>query len=87
MSNSKVITTIMKLIVVSLVVGYIISILDITPKDILNNFGATIYDTYAFIARNLKDAADYIILGSIIVLPIWGIARFLNYLTNKGKSR
>ena len=87
MPNSTVFTTIMKLIVVSFVVGCIISILDITPEDVLNNLGVTIYNTYAFIVRNLKDVADYIILGSIIVLPIWGIATFLKYLTNKGKSR
>ncbi len=87
MTNPTVFTIILKLIVVSFVIGYIISILDITAEDIFDNFGETIYDIYAFIARNLKGVASYIILGSVIVLPIWGIASLLNYLTNKGKSR
>jgi len=86
MSNSTPVMTVIKLIVISLVVGYIISVLDITPEDVLNNFGETVHSLYKFGARAVEWAADYVVLGAIIVIPIWGIATLLNYLSNKKKS-
>ena len=86
MSSSTPVMTVVKLVVVSLVVGYVISALDITPEDVLNNFGETIYSLYNFGARAVKWAAEYVILGAIIVIPIWGIAALLNYLNRKKKS-
>lgn len=86
MAISSPVATVVKLVVVSLVVGYVISALDVTPEDVLNNFGETVHSLYNFAARGVQWAADYVVLGAIIVLPIWGISALLNYLNNKKKS-
>jgi len=86
MSSSSPVSTVIKLVVVSLIVGFVISKLDITPEDVLNNFGETVHSLYNFAADAVEWAADYIVLGAIIVLPIWGISTLLSYLNNKKKS-
>lgn len=80
---------IIKLIVACLVVGYVVQFFELTPQKVLENFGETIAALYAAAQSLLGWAADYIITGALIVLPIWGIATLANYLNNRfsGKSK
>ncbi|WP_419796716.1 MAG: DUF6460 domain-containing protein [Terasakiella sp.] len=69
--------TVLKLAVVSLIVGLAMSWFDITPQSILENFGETVTKAYATLTGWLRWMVPYILLGATIVIPIWAILALL----------
>lgn len=64
-------TTILKIAVVSLIVGVILSALQITAHDVLAKIGVTPESLWAYIVSGFHWAIPNIILGSLIVVPVW----------------
>ena len=75
---------ILKLLVGSFVVGWALTLFDITPLDLLKDLTGTIGQIYSMALSTVRWAADYILLGAVIVIPIWAIIAGLNYLQKKG---
>ena len=71
--------TIIKLLVISFVVGIVMSALNFTPWDIwygIKDFFVSIYNLgFAALGR----VGSYFLLGAGIVVPIFLIMRFLNF--------
>lgn len=67
--------TIVKLALLSLAVGLVLSALDITPEHLFLHFGATIRSLYDLISHLVRWAVPYVLLGATVVVPIWLIAR------------
>ncbi|RED45093.1 DUF6460 domain-containing protein [Aestuariispira insulae] len=86
-NNRNVIGTVIKLLVASLVVGLLINWLEITPKDVFDNFGETIASIYRAGQKALNWASDYIVTGALIVLPIWGLVVLVNFIQNKTRRK
>jgi hypothetical protein len=63
--------TVIKLAVASLIVGWLLSVLGVTPQDLIARFsalGSGLWDT----ARDfLGWAGGYMLIGALVVLPIW----------------
>jgi hypothetical protein len=68
-----------KLVVVSILVGFVMTVFDWYPADILyaiRNFLVDIWRTgFAALGR----VGDYLLLGAAVVIPIFLILRLLNY--------
>lgn len=64
-------TTVWKLVVASLVVGLLLSFFEIDPAELIRNVPETIGKILNAIWSVLKWGLKYIILGAIIVVPIW----------------
>ena len=75
--------TIVRLLVISLVVGLVLSWLDIRPQDILKDFGHTVERVYGLLRGAVGWAGGYILLGSVIVVPLWLLFAGLDYLKRK----
>lgn len=69
---------VIRLAILSILVGIFLSIFGITPRNffyVLDQFARSIYDlgfgafTWIF---------DYMLLGAMLVVPIWLLVRFLN---------
>jgi len=69
--------TVLKLAVVSLLVGLVMSWFDITPQSILENFGETVARVYSTLTGWLRWMVPYILLGATIVIPIWAVLALL----------
>jgi len=77
---------IVRLILLSIIVGIVFSALDITPENILWRL--------QLLVRRLSDmgfgmiewAIKYFLLGAVVVIPIWLIVRFLGVLGGKDKD-
>ena len=85
-SPSNVLGTILKLVVASLVVGDVISVFEITPEAVLENFGETVHAVYSWALGVIDWAGTYVITGALLVIPIWAIAAGLNYLQRRGRK-
>lgn len=72
MSSKRVtVGTVLKLAAASLVVGWLLSVFGVTPADLMAKFSALglgVWDT----ARDILGwAGGYMLVGALVVLPIW----------------
>lgn len=67
----------LKLLLVSLVVGALMMWLDIRPTDIIYGFERFFTRIWNMGFDAIRDIAQYIIAGAIIVVPIWLVMRLM----------
>jgi hypothetical protein len=75
--------TILKLLFASLVVGALMAWFGVTPEEILRRAGGLVGDAFRNARALLGDALSYILLGAVIVVPIW----LIGYLLRAFKGR
>lgn len=79
----NIIATILKLLVASLVVGLLLSVLDITPQDVFRDLGGTVRETLDAAADFFGWSLRYIVLGAAVVVPIWLVIVVVNLIRRK----
>ncbi len=70
---------IVKLIVVSLIVGFVMTIFGVDPIDILDGIRDFIRNVWERGFSALGRVGDYLLLGATIVIPLYIILRLLSY--------
>jgi len=75
--------TLIKILVFSFVIGVLLSFFEINPKELLANFGDTVQEIFSIVARIIEWAVKYILLGAVVVVPIW----FIFFLLGKAKKK
>ena len=63
--------TLIKVMLASFVVGVLLAFFNIEPRELLENFGETIQSVFEIVARIVEWAVKYILLGGVVVVPIW----------------
>jgi Na+/H+-dicarboxylate symporter len=63
--------TIIKIVLFSFVVGLLLSFFDINPAQLLRNFGATAEKIFKIVADVIEWGVKYVLLGAVVVVPIW----------------
>lgn len=67
----RLLTSLLKILIASLLVGVALSYLHITPEQILRDFGVTPEKLLHYFERGLRWALPHVILGALIIVPIW----------------
>ena len=67
----RLITTLLKILLASLLVGMALSSLSITPEQILQDLGLTPEQIMDYVRRGVEWALPHVILGSLVTVPIW----------------
>lgn len=70
----QVLSAIFKICLASLVAGAILSALNISAADLLSDIGLTPEEVFALLQRGAEWAIPNLVLGSIVVIPIWLVA-------------
>ncbi|MBE7638448.1 integrase [Sneathiella sp. P13V-1] len=78
---------IVKLLIGSFLVGWMLTWFDITPLELLEDLTGTIGEIYSLALNTVRWAADYILLGAVIVIPIWAIVALVNYAQEKSRQK
>lgn len=68
-----------KLVFISLIVGFIMSVLNWTPWDLFENVREMALHLWHTGFAAIADFIHYILLGAVIVVPIFLISRVLSY--------
>lgn len=68
-----------KLVVVSLIVGALLMWLDIRPADVFRELSDLLDRLWALGFRSIRDFGNYIVAGAAIVVPVWLVLRLLSY--------
>ena len=63
--------TLIKVMLASFVLGVLLAFFNIEPKELLENFGETIQSIFEIVARIVEWVVKYILLGVVVVVPIW----------------
>jgi hypothetical protein len=69
--------TLLKLFILSLVVGVVLSVFDIDPENLLGAIGGTAESIFRVIVDALEWAVPFVLIGAVVVVPIWLILTLL----------
>ena len=69
--------------VFSLIVGLLLSFFDINPTELLAAFGETAEMIFGVVADIIEWAVKYILLGAVVVVPIW----LIYFLIGKARGK
>ncbi len=69
----------LRLFFVSLIVGVLLMWLDIRPADLVQGVIRFVQRVWSLGFDALREMGDYIIAGAMIVVPLWLLARLLNW--------
>jgi len=75
--------TVIKIAVASLIVGLFLSFFDIDPRELLANFGETVQQIFSVVASIVEWMVKYLLLGAIVVVPIWLIFFAIGRVKNR----
>lgn len=71
--------TIIKLVILSVVVGFVMSMMGVSPWDLVRFVDNGIRDLWHSGFRALGRFGDYLLVGAMIVIPAFIILRVLNW--------
>lgn len=71
--------TLIKLIVISLIVGFVMKVMGWRPLDLIEAARHFVLDLWHTGFAALGSFGDYLLLGATIVIPLFIIFRLLNY--------
>ncbi len=69
--QSSFVSTVIKLAIGSLLLGMLLAAFSISPQELLENLGGTVVGIFNALASMLEWAVQYILLGAVVVIPIW----------------
>lgn len=72
------VSVLVKLIFLSLVVGVLLAFLGLTPFDLLRNLAHSLQALFGIGFDAIEDIGRYILMGAVIVVPIWLLSRLMS---------
>jgi hypothetical protein len=76
-----------KLLLACLVVGLLLALFDVDPIRLMQNFPLAVQSIFEVVATWVRWAVPYIMLGAVVVVPIWLIFWVLRVARNKRPAR
>ena len=73
--------TFLKMVALCFVVGLIVAVAGIDPADLWRDLAGTVREIWSLFWDTAHEAVRYVILGAIIVVPIWLIVLALQRAT------
>lgn len=67
----KLISTVTKILVASIITGVILEKLNLSAEQILLELGLTPENVITFVERGMTWAIPHLILGSLVIVPVW----------------
>jgi hypothetical protein len=78
---------IVRLVVLSIVVGIVLSALGLTPAELFRRIDLLLQRLYDMGFRWVEWLFGYFLIGAVIVVPIWAIARLLGAARKKSSEK
>ena len=63
--------TLLKLVILSLIVGIVLSVFNIDPEKLLGSIGGTVESIFNVLVDALEWAVPFVLIGAVVVIPIW----------------
>ena len=69
---------VLRLLVVSLIVGALLMWLDIHPRDVIRGLETFFLRIWNMGFEAVRELAQYVVAGAVIVVPVWLVMRLLS---------
>jgi hypothetical protein len=76
-----------RLVVLSIVVGVVMSALELRPDNVLHHLRLLAGRLYALGFGAIEGVIGYLLLGAVVVVPIWLVTRLLGVFGRRGNRR
>jgi hypothetical protein len=76
-----------RLLLLSLVVGIVLSALGITPANFFHHVEIFVRRLYELGSGAIEAILQYVLIGAMVVVPIWLIARLFGVLSRRSEDR
>lgn len=73
----SVISTLFKFAIVSVILGAVLNIFDISAASVLKDMGLTVDNVSKLVANAFEWALPHFVLGAIVIIPVWIIIYLL----------
>jgi hypothetical protein len=83
METGRIGPTIIKLLILSLIVGMMLKFFNVDPENLLSSLGRLFERIVEMGASVVEWGFDYIILGAAVVIPIWAVLYLIGYAKKK----
>ena len=84
--RNTVVSTVVKLAILSLIVGFALAFFGIEPRNLITGLGSTVVEIYEIILRFIRWSMKYILLGAVVVVPIWLVFFLLRMARNRKRG-
>lgn len=74
---------VLKLLVISLLIGMVLAFFDTKPEELLASLGETVQSIFRVMVSLVEWMVPYILLGAVVVIPIWGIMLVWRFVREK----
>lgn len=85
--GGSVVGVLIRLVVLSIVVGVILDTLGITPDNIFSRINELLRRIYDLGFGAFESVLGYLVLGAMVVVPIWLIARLIKTMRRSDEPR
>jgi len=75
--------TLLRLFILSLVVGIILLVFEIDPEGLLGSIGGTVESIFRVLVDAVEWAVPIVLIGAIVVVPFWLILAALRMLRRR----
>ncbi|MDA0675220.1 MAG: DUF6460 domain-containing protein [Proteobacteria bacterium] len=79
----RVASSIVKILVASLVLGLLLSLFNIRPQQLLRGLGDTALQIVKVFAELFEWALGYILLGAVVIVPVWLIVAAVRHMRGR----
>lgn len=83
MNSRNVVATVIKLAVLSLIVGWLLSFFDLSPHEFLRLLGHTAEEIINMGTDAIRWSLSYILVGAMVVVPLWAVFALLGVASRK----
>ena len=85
--GGSVVGVLIRLVVLSIVVGVVLSVLGITPENFFFQINVLLRRIYDLGFGAFESVVGYLVLGAMVVVPIWFIARLIKTMRRSDEPR
>ena len=64
-------STVIKLAIISLLVGFALVFFGIEPADLVKGLGGTVVSIYELVLEFLRSSMKYVLIGAVVVVAVW----------------
>lgn len=64
-------STLLRLFILSLIIGLVLSAFDIRPESLLGAVGGTVESIFNVVVDTVEWAVPFVLIGAVVVIPIW----------------
>jgi hypothetical protein len=80
MKQRNISRTLLRLFFYSLILGLVLSALNISPESMLGAIGGTVERIFLVVVDAVEWAVPFVLIGAIVVLPIWLVMAALRFI-------